>query len=310
MLWTAVKETDDTGPDDDLRNGLAYVPGWETTETIVAFVPRCRGSYPRRPPRIACGFPFGLWSASRPLLVVTPLLVWPRTYAVGPIPEVGVGHSDEGLSYRDRAGDWGDPLGVRPYRRGDRFRRIHWAQTAQRGELMVCEVQASATPRVLIVLDSRPEVHSGRGPNSSLEWAIRVAASFAQGWLSQGARVELLHGEGSIADLGGSIKTRTTFVLDALARLTPGNSQNLASAVNLPRYQRSSYGLRVVVTTDLGLQGLATQGWRRPEDRFVVLMAGAFGSQPAADDTLPLCLVPWILIDGPDQIESIFRRVG
>ncbi len=301
---------DDTGPDDDLPNGLAYVPGWETTETIVAFVPRCRGSYPRRPPRIACGFPFGRWSASRSLLVVTPLLVWPRTYAVGPIPEVGVGHSDEGLSYRDRAGDWGDPLGVRPYRRGDRFRRIHWAQTAQRGELMVCEVQASATPRVLIVLDSRPEVHSGRGPNSSLEWAIRVAASFAQGWLSQGARVELLHGEGSIVDLGGSIKTRTTFVLDALARLTPGHSQNLASAVNLPRYQRSSYGLRVVVTTDLGLQGLATQGWRRPEDRFVVLRAGAFGSQPAADDTVPLCLVPWILIDGPDQIESIFRRVG
>ena len=123
-------------------------------------------------------------------------------------------------------------------------------------------------------------------------------------------KVELLHGEGSIADLGGSIKTRTTFVLDALARLTPGNSQNLASAVNLPRYQRSSYGLRVVVTTDLGLQGLATQGWRRPEDRFVVLRAGAFGSQPAADDTVPLCLVPWILIDGPDQIESIFRRVG
>src|SRR5208337_994770 len=275
----------DPGPDDDLRTGLAYVPGCCSTERIVDFIPRCRGSYPRRPPRIVCGFPFGLWSATRPLVVGTPLLVWPRTFAVGPIPDVRVGHSDEGLANRDRAGDWGDPLGVRPYRRGDRFRHIHWTQTAQHGELMVCEVQASAAPRVLIVLDARPEVYSGRGPSSSLEWAIRVAASLAEGWISQGARVDLLHGEGSIPDLGGSIKIRTRTVLDALARLTPGNSQDLASFLNSHRYQGPSREVRVVVTTDLGLQGLATQGWRRPEDRFVVLRVGAFGSQMAANDS-------------------------
>src|SRR5208337_1277451 len=219
------------------------------------------------------------------------LLVWPRTFAVGPIPDVRVGHSEEGLSNRDRAGDWGDPLGVRPYRRGDRFRHIHWTQTAQRGELMVCEVQASAAPRVLIVLDSRPEVHFGRGPSNSLEWAIRVAASFAEGWISQGAKVELLHGEGSIPDPGGSIKTRTTTVLDALARLTPGNSQDLASFLSSHRYQGPSREVRVVVTTDLGLQSLATQGWRRSEDRFVVLRAGAFGSHLIASDPVPLCVV-------------------
>jgi len=103
----------DTGPDDDLRTGLAYAPGCCSTETTFDFIPRCRGSYPRRTPRIVCGFPFGLWTATRPLVVGTPLLVLPRTFAVGPIPDVRVGHSDEGLSNRDRAGDWGDPLGVR-----------------------------------------------------------------------------------------------------------------------------------------------------------------------------------------------------
>ena len=133
---------DDTSLDDDLRIGLAYVPGSCSTERTLDLIPRCRGSYPRRPPRIVCGFPFGLWSATRPLGVGTPLLVWPRTFAVGPIPDVRAGHLDGGLSSRDRAGDWGDPLGVRPYRRGDRFRYIHRAETAQRGELMVREVQA------------------------------------------------------------------------------------------------------------------------------------------------------------------------
>ena len=145
---------------------------------------------------------------------------------------------------------------------------------------------------------------------SALEWAIRVAASFAEGWISQGAKVELLHGEGSIPDPGGSIKTRTTTVLDALARLTPGNSQDLACSLSSPRYQGSSREVRVVVTTDLGLQGLATQGWRRPEDRFVVLRAGAFASQLIASDPVSLCLVPWVLIDGPDHIDSNLRLVG
>jgi len=177
----------DTGPDDDLRTGLAYAPGCCSTETTFDFIPRCRGSYPRGTPRIVCGFPFGLWSATRPLVVGTPVLVWPQTFAVGPIPDVRVGHSDEGLSNRDRAGDWGDPLGFRRYRRGDRFRHIHWTQTAQRGELMVCEVQASAAPRILIVLDSRPEVHSGRGPSSSLEWGavapVRDAGNHHSLWV-------------------------------------------------------------------------------------------------------------------------------
>lgn len=208
------------GRDDDVRAGISYIPGWCSTEWTINFIPECRGFYPKRPPRIACGFPFGLWNVTKPLVGGTQILVWPRTFAVGPIPEVRNGHTNEGLANRDRAGDWGDPLGVRPYRRGDRFRRIHWAQTAQRGELMICEVQASAMPRILIVLDTRPEVHSGLGPSGSLEWAIRVAASLAEGWISQGARVELLHGAGSIPDLGGSIKTRTTTVLDALARLS------------------------------------------------------------------------------------------
>ncbi len=47
--------------------GLAVVPGWRTIEETVEFVPACRGEYPGQPPRVVCGFPFGLWEASRPL---------------------------------------------------------------------------------------------------------------------------------------------------------------------------------------------------------------------------------------------------
>jgi len=126
--------------------GLRTLPAVARPREHSISSPAAEALIPGAPPRIVCGFPFGLWNATRPLVVGTPVLVWPQTFAVGPIPDVRVGHSDEGLSNRDRAGDWGDPPGVRRYRRGDRFRHIHWTQTAQRGELMVYEVQERRAP--------------------------------------------------------------------------------------------------------------------------------------------------------------------
>ncbi len=106
------------------------------------------------------------------------------------MPEAAAGEAHDGLSARDGAGNWGDPLGVRPYRRGDPLRRIHWGQTAKHRQLIVCEVQSHALPHVQILLDTDLAVHSG--PDGSLEWSIRIAASFADGWIRQGARVDLL----------------------------------------------------------------------------------------------------------------------
>ncbi|MBC8113874.1 MAG: hypothetical protein H7062_05830, partial [Candidatus Saccharimonas sp.] len=53
---------------------LARVAGWATTEFEWSFVPRCRGEYPSRPPRLVTGFPFGLRHASRQVTVERPLL--------------------------------------------------------------------------------------------------------------------------------------------------------------------------------------------------------------------------------------------
>jgi uncharacterized protein (DUF58 family) len=92
--------------------GLAYVAGWRTTEAEVDFVPDCRGVYPQRPSRLACGFPFGLWEASRPLDVPRPLTVWPRTFPVAPVPNAEGGSAAEGLDLR-----WpGSPRAGPPYR--------------------------------------------------------------------------------------------------------------------------------------------------------------------------------------------------
>ena len=144
--------------DDRAAVGLSVATGWKTTEASWEFIPACRGEYPLRSPFVASGFPFGLWLARRELSVTGKLLVWPRTFPVGPVPESVRGHSSDGLALRDKPGTWGDLLGVRPYRRGDSLRRIHWPQTARHGQLVVCEVQSSAVSQVLVVLDTRPSL--------------------------------------------------------------------------------------------------------------------------------------------------------
>ena len=100
-------------------------------------------------------------------------------------------------------------------------------------------------------------------------------------------------------------------MLDALARLAPGGDRDLAELLSRrPEGRRRDRGLRVVVTTDLGLRGLTGEGRRRDGDRFVVLKAGAFGSDEGKDPTAPLPVVPWIWIDGPGRVATCLRRAG
>jgi uncharacterized protein (DUF58 family) len=293
-------------PDASLR----FAAGWTTTDASWDFVPECRGVYPACAPLIASGFPFGLRRARRELAIGRTLLVWPRTFSVGPIPDAAEGRSAEGLAPRDKPGTWGDLLGVRPYRRGDSLRRIHWPQTARYGQLVVCEVQASAVPRVQIVLDTHPGSHAGLSPDGSCEWAIRVAASFAEGWIKQGAQIDIVIEGGSVISGAGPGRARSAIVLDALARLAPTGDHDLARLLSLPECRRCDRGVRVVVTTDVGLRRLPSEILRRAGDRFVVLKAGAFGLDDRIGLTEALPVIPWIWIDGPGRVAPSLARAG
>src|SRR5690242_18048796 len=109
---------------------IAWAPRRRTVRCRWAFVPPRRGVYPLATPRLTTGFPFGLWENQRVLSVESPLVVWPRTYPVGPVPMVSGDRQVEGNVSRNKVGSSGDVLGVRPYRRGDSPRRIHWGQSA------------------------------------------------------------------------------------------------------------------------------------------------------------------------------------
>lgn len=168
------------------RLGIACLPGWRRSELNWSTVPPLRGEYPREKPAVECGFPFGLWRSRIEVGVSKQLIVWPKTFSVGPIPEAAGDRQLEGSAPRNRAGVSGDFLGVRPYRRGDSLRRIHWGHTAKHDRPIVCELQSTALPWIQLVVDTDAAVHAGQGAQSSVEWSIRVAASFVEDWLEQG----------------------------------------------------------------------------------------------------------------------------
>src|SRR5207244_3192001 len=148
----------------------------------------------------------------------------------------------EGTASRSKVGHDGDLLGVRPYRRVDAPRRIHWGQTARYDRLIVCELQSNARPLVQVVLDADPAMHAGDGPHGSREWAVRVAASLCEGWLEQGAEVMLVL-PGRVVPADGGRRQRRR-VLDALARLPDDARTPLAELLALPEC-RSFEGVQV-----------------------------------------------------------------
>lgn len=272
---------------------VVRVAGWSTVEVSWSFSPRCRGEYPTAEPCIVTGFPFGLWRARRRVAIARPCLVWPRTVPVGPVP---VGDADEcavGTVASRREGNAGDFLGLRPWRRGDTLRRVHWPQTARHDRLIVRALQACARPSVLLVLDVDNAVHAGAGPDSSREWAIRVAASLGVGWLGQGVPVGLVCAGVTLAPAAGM--RHQAALLDQLARIGSNTDSSLGQIMEAADALDEPALLRVVVTTDR-----AASPGQDARTRYIVLRAAGFGAD-ATPQAAARCR-PWIVLEDADRI--------
>ena len=285
---------------------LAAIPGWRTTEFTLPFVPPARGEYPVGEACLGTGFPFGLWEARRALTTEGRLIAWPATFDPGPVPEAAASdRTREGLVYQNRSGNAGDFLGVRPYVRGDQVRRIHWQQTAKRGELMIREQQASANVSLQVVLDVDPSVHRGSGSRSSREWAIRTAGSLIRSFLGRGALVELVVGD--VVVPVGSGDSQRQKMLEALARVPDGGAVPLEQLLTAPAARRFGSGLQAVITTDLGAAAVPPALLRRHATHLIVFCARAFDESVKAVDIRPYDRA-WIEINTSDDVPEAFRR--
>jgi len=138
-----------------------------------------RGHFRVEPLQIRTGDPFGFFEASASVGQGVAVVVYPK---VDPLPMWRLpAASIEGSHAAPERTLQTSPLAtaVRPYAPGDAMNRIHWKSTARHGEIQVKEFELEQTADAWIFLDLERSVQGGRGEESTVEVAVRAAASIA-----------------------------------------------------------------------------------------------------------------------------------
>src|SRR5512143_1469951 len=148
-----------------------------------------RGHFRIEPLQIRTGDPFGFFEASATVGQGVTLIVYPRIERL-PLWRLPAAYLEGRHSTPVRTLQT-TPLAttVRPYAPGDSMNRIHWKTTARHGEIQVKEFDLEQTADLWIYLDLQRSVQTGRGDDSTVESAVRAAASIADKALQEGRAV-------------------------------------------------------------------------------------------------------------------------
>ena len=260
--------SEDLSPSNDATAvALARVPGWATTDFKWEYEPHRRGLYPSGICRISSAFPFGIWYARDEIQIKSELIVWPKTVKLASVPPVqGRDLTATGI-LMNQAGLEGDVLAVRPYRRGDSLKHIHWAQTARHNRFIVCERQTAAHRKVEVSIDTDPRVHQFQSGNGSFEWVIRVGASLIKEFHEHGWSVTYTTETLSPNPTALAMGIQSTF--DNLAMLQPIECSDFGERCGFGFQSKNI--LRIIVTTSARMLELENLGGTPAGTRFVVL---------------------------------------
>ena len=227
---------------------ISRIGGWSRGHYRWSFVPPMRGRYPIGRPQLVTEFPFGLWKARKRVHVSSSVIAWPLRFPLPPLPMLSGRHSWVGQPIERGAGSLGHRTTVREYRQGDAMRQIHWAKTALFDKLVSYERGGLAIVDATITLDTHSSLHPESGPDSTLEWSIRIAASVGDALLRQGVGVTLVSHSGRFRS--ESTGDNPSGMLDWLALL----EANESSSTKARTKSCSSHvltALTIHITTDL-----------------------------------------------------------
>ena len=272
---------------------IARIGGWSQGHFRWQFTPAVRGRYPVETPQLATEFPFGLWKAKKPVEVLSQLIVWPMRFPLPPLILPSGTQSWTGQSSECTAGNVGHRTSVREYRVGDSIRQIHWAKTALYDKLVSYEREGLAINEATISLDTHSALHRGTGPESSLEWTIRIAASVCEALIRQGVSVSIV--TGSEAFTAVTSAQNPTLMLDWFALL---NSRNCPPSNRIERKRRIPQrdSLTIHITTDQ---------CRESGPDSIVIMTANDGASLAEHSAAKRC---WIRLQQNSDIPAQIRR--
>ncbi len=208
-----------------------------------------RGHFRIEPLLIRTGDPFGFFEASATVGHGVTVVVYPRIERLPlwrlPAANIEGAHATPVRTMQTT------PLAttVRPWAPGDSFNRIHWKTTARHGEIQVKEFDLEQTADVWIVLDLQRSVQAGRGDESTVEVAVRAAASIADRSIFENRSVGMTVNSHRTtvlpADRGGRQHLK---IMQLLAAVEADGTTPLAETLisTLPRLRR---GMTAVIVT-------------------------------------------------------------
>ena len=150
-----------------------------------------RGRYEVEDARVLLEDPFGLEQVTVPLHAPGAVLVFPRLVFLEALFSESGRHSQDGRRLLLRRPSGFDLHSVREYEQGESLRKVHWASTARRGQLMVKELEDAPRDEVVVLLDCDPAGAVGDPPDASFDAAVRAAGSILHAHVRRGRRAVL-----------------------------------------------------------------------------------------------------------------------
>lgn len=201
--------------------------------------PEVRGVYKIGPTRLEMTDPLGLFRFEAELGDATELVVHPTPLTAGRALAGGAGKW--GLREREgntRRGEGMDFHGVREYRPGDPLRRVHWRTSARTGRLAVVEYERAFQQNLIVALDLAKDATYGSGRETTLEYAVKIAATLCVRTMLAGGGLTLIS-QNFRLDLPPQVSDREAShfkVMDALARAVADSDRSLGETLLSARF--------------------------------------------------------------------------
>jgi uncharacterized protein (DUF58 family) len=266
-----------------------------------------RGLFTFGPMELHYGDPFGLFPRSLRIPGAQSVVVYPVIRPIGSLDALAPSTAgDEQL--RGRVIDIPpNATTIREYVPTDSVKRIHWASSARLGRLMSRSFETREGGDAWIVLDLQARVHAGEAPDSTLEYAMSMAASLTDAALRRGSAIGLVTNDSQftvIEAARGDQQRNKLFEYFTLAQ-----ADGTLSLANLLTSQRQEWHHRggLIVVTPSGderwIEALLDVGVRGHRSLVVYLDPRGFGgSQPTlAGAGRWRQALNWWVVEGPDE---------
>jgi uncharacterized protein (DUF58 family) len=273
-----------------------------------------RGLFTFGPVELRYGDPFGLFIRTLRVPGSRSVVVYPVIRPVGQLDALAPSTAGDEQP-RGRVLDIPpNATTIREYVPTDSVKRIHWASSARLARLMSRSFETREGGDAWIVLDLQGSVHAGEAPDSTLEYAMSIAASLTDASLRRGSAIGLVSNDSQLSVIEaarGDQQRKKLFEYFTLAQAD--GTVGLATLLTSQRQQWQHRGGLIVITPSADehwLEALLDLGVRGHRSLVVYLDPSGFGGRQSSLATAGRWrqAVNWWMIRGPEDVEPATER--